>query len=255
VKYKNVVCKRSNIQEAWVQILGFPAKYNESIVGFLDISAKQKIKNLQDSDPLLNVVSMDPNENAPFWLKQVTWDKNLISRFGHKYLSVHFVNNDKSGYRSYSDSLQKSVDIWLGIFSNSLPRPEEEKVQRILFGYTNMFEISSTEVDISEYLNIQFGISLEDMSPETFDGLHTHLKISNSTKKIHYEIKVTAEAFEELKVSRISTEINAYRLFDGSLGYDSLPLIEKEIRELKDESKEVFFSLLTLKAKEILGVG
>jgi hypothetical protein len=64
--------------------------------------ARKLIEGLEEK-PAIVAVNVRGELAAPFWNQQVGWDSDrYLARFGHRYLSVHYIRQDGGRYTRFN---------------------------------------------------------------------------------------------------------------------------------------------------------
>ncbi len=249
-------CENSNITEAWSVMIGAPGEVRDSDVGALENIAS---KNLGDFQPQPSFIVVEKKKDdkivPPFWHKQLSYDNGKYAvRLGHRYLSVHFIKQGADYYKKYDCSLEPQVDAWLEAYAEMVNgKKEPQFVEKVGFGYVNIFKFPILEFDLSKYFKISFGTSAES-AENGLSGLNIEFKINDSEKNssVTVNISVMSEHPESDKIV-IVTKVEAYKIVNDSCSFEDKDKILGFVSGAKEVAKSVFFDLATKETHDLMG--
>ena len=110
-------CEKSTITEAWAIVLGLPGALDKNSGPILAHLAEDAIEGLTERPAPLAFSVSPPGLTPPFWNQQFAWDSDrYAARFGHRYLSVHFVRRDEgTRYETYAKTMEPWIRKWLDL--------------------------------------------------------------------------------------------------------------------------------------------
>jgi uncharacterized protein (TIGR04255 family) len=248
-------CTKSTIAEAWATVLGLPAPLDETDAAAVTRVARERIEGLQRK-PSLVVVNARADLASPFWREQFAWNRDrYLARFGHRYLSVHFVRQGEERYNTFDSSLRPSVQEWLDIFSVAAGKAAKEQfVDRVAFGYVNSFRFPLHGFDLSRWFRVNFAVDIGSpsaalaaftissvfVSPDT--GVQTNLEISVETPN---------DGTSDLS---IITKVSADSSIGDSVSFANTGALLVGITRAKEAAKHTFFGLATDETHNLMGV-
>lgn len=247
-------CTNSTITEAWALVVGLPAPLDDTDSSVLLRAAKDRIASLVPK-PAVVAVHVEPKLAVPFWREQVAWDdERHLARFGHRFLSVHFLRRGEQRYERFEKSLQPSVDLWLELYEQALTRgTDKHPVERVGFGYVNTFEFAPDDFDVSRYFKMNFGISVGAPSAGLL-ALDTGCMFFDETRNMYLTVHLSVQsASEEDQKIRLLTRVLAERR-----GIEGITFaMRSELRELilgaKQVAKDTFFGFATDETHTLMG--
>lgn len=139
-------------------ILGLTGAVDSTDPPVLERSARRRFASLQRKPA---IVAVDARGDAvpPFWNQQVTWSGGRhLARFGHRYLSVHYIPQDEERYTRFEEVFAPPTATWLDIYADALGG--EHPVDRTGFGYVNRFLFDADGFDLSTYFSINVGVDV-----------------------------------------------------------------------------------------------
>ena len=193
---------------------------------------------------------------APFWTDQVAFDQGAhLARFGHRYLSVHFLAGESRSYDSYDRSLRPVVRQWLGAFADFVDLGDgEARIEQLGFGYTNTFSFPAEDFDVSRYFHVNFAVALPGHDDLDLGGVETDFRFLDPSVDavLNVQLKIDARFEEEAEVvvrTRVTCEMNT-----EGLGFGQTPEVDAAVVRAKNIAKNCFFALATPALHERMGV-
>ena len=247
-------CKNSTISEAWGLICGLPARLDDTDTAVLLRAAKEHIPKLQQK-PAIVSVNVIQELTQPFWREQVAWeDERYIARFGHRYLSVHFLKKAEKRYETFATSLKPALDTWLKLYENALTTGDDKHpVDRIAFGYVNTFEFELDGFDLSRFFKMSFGV----VRGITRDGLTTidiGCTFFDQERNAYLSVNLSVESpSRENSKIRIITKVLAEKRGLEGVSYANRDQLDMILLEAKSAAKDTFFNCATDETHEIMG--
>jgi hypothetical protein len=262
-----VFCKRSTITEAWALVQGLPAPVDRAAVHLVRKRAGKQIEDLTDN-PVF-VVTPGEGKVDPHWSAQVSWGNGRYhARFGHRYLSVHFVRqSEETRYRTYGETMEPHIRTWLGIYQSAFEsETEEHPVDRVLYGYANTFHFDfADDFDLSALFRLNYGVSLkyrgsmEDFSPPLL-GMGSSFRFPDVDGTTGLTVELNADTMglgaqgepPEKKLRVITKVVANKRVPDGTTFADRDRLL-KEFDRARQSAKRTFFGFTTEKTHDVMG--
>lgn len=245
-------CENSTITEAWTVILGLPGAVDPTDPPVLERSARRRLDSLERK-PAVVAVDVRGDAVPPFWNQQVTWGQGRhLARFGHRYLSVHFIRRDEDRYTRFSDVLAPPTKTWLDVYAESLGG--EHPIDRVGFGYVNRFTFSAADFDLSKYFSINVGVDVGSQEAGLL-GLTTAFRFYDPSKTMYLTVELSAESVptEDGEIG-VTTKVFAERRGLEALAFADPDAVLEQVATTKEAAKEAFFSLATEATHSIMGV-
>lgn len=247
-------CRKSNISEAWAAVLGLPGPYDDTDAPAIKRQARNQIPGME-LRPAVVALEIPPyGPVAPFWSQQLQWDGgSYMSRFGHRYLSVHYLRRAGHQYSTYSETLRPWTTRWLDVYSAALgPSAKNHVVDHVGFGYVNSFTFDAKNFDLSRYFRLNIAVDVGDDGL----GLHGlkavfHLHELSRLMELTVEIEVDAPPESSGQLSVI-TKVVAQGRRAEELSFADSEALHREISGAKDAAKEAFFGFATDETHAIL---
>lgn len=247
-------CTNSTITEAWASVVGLPAPLDDTDSSVLLRAARDRIPTLLPK-PAVVAVQVEPKLAVPFWREQVAWDdERHLARFGHRFLSVHFLRRGAGRYEQFEKSLQPSVDLWLELYEQALTRgADKHPVERVGFGYVNAFEFAPDNFDVSKYFKMNFGISVG--APDAgLLALDTGCMFFDEKRNMYLTVHLSVQsASEEDRKVRVITRVLAERRGIEGVSYSMRDQLGALIVEAKEAAKSTFFGFATDETHTLMG--
>ncbi|MFH0902219.1 MAG: TIGR04255 family protein [Pseudomonadota bacterium] len=247
-------CQNSTITEAWALVLGLPARLDDTDAAVLLRAARARFPGMQQKPAIVAVKVQEPT--PPFWREQVVWDDDkYLARFGHRYLSVHFIRKGDRRYETFSKSLQPGIEEWLKIYEDVLTRGEDKHlVDRIGFGYVNTFELDPEGFDLSRFFKMSFSVSVGARDAGLL-SLDTGCVFFDKGRNVHLSVNLTVESpTEENSRIRVVTKVSAERRGIEDASFAKHELLQSMIADARQAAKDTFFSFATDDTHAIMGV-
>ena len=253
---KVVACENSAIAEAWCYVLGVPALFDEADPALLRRFAEKSLgRRLETRSTFVTVESIEGAPMAPFWTEQVSFDQGAYrARFGHRYLSVHFLVGEGREYDRFDTSLRPMVQRWLEALSAfSAFTDAEGDVERLGFGYTNRFSFPSEDFDVSRYFHVNFAVELDGLDLP-LGGVETDFRFigPGDDAVLEVQLKIDAQVHKDAEVvvrTRVTCEIET-----PGLAFTQADQVEAAVVRAKELAKQCFFALATEETHELMGV-
>lgn len=241
VKY----CQKSTITEAWVVIRGIPTKISENDPAIYLHSLQKNIPEIK-KQPSVVFVQDRGDSTPPFWSNQFSWNKDkYLIRFGHQYLSLHFVKHAEDKYETYDKTLapeiKKACSLWKETFSQETDN--KRNLDRIGFGYINTFSFPKKEFDLTKHFKIQIGIATPE---ESFGlrGIQTAFNFIDAKRSINTKVDFNLE--EDRNNSnqiKVVTRVFSEKLGLSNKSFFDVDDILETTKEIKEVAKQVFFEI------------
>lgn len=244
-------CDNSTITEAWAVVQGAPGKLQDSEAGALENLASKKIGDFKSMPSVVFRERRDDEAEPAFWHKQLSWNNNkYLSRIGHRYLSVHFIKQGEEKYEKYEESLKPQISEWLNSYSEIVSGQKDQyPIEKVIFGYINLFKLPSKDFDISQYFKVNFGTGVSSAN----EGIG-NLEITFSVPSPHVSISVRVyPETSNLENMIVTTRVEAQKIVEDDCSFEDNAKIVELISEMKEAAKLVFFDLATEKTHEIMG--
>ncbi len=248
-------CKNSTILEAWAVIVGKPGPLDDAETGALEFAAKKRLGSLRKEPAVVLVESANRDIVPPFWREQLSWDDSrYLARFGHRYLSVHYLRRGEDKYETHTKTLEPSVEVWLDIFGATLGESKVQyPVERVSFGYDNAFEFPAAGFDLSRYFKINVGIGAAAAS----DGLailEINFRLFYGDKKSPVAVNLIVQSDPgSVQLIQVRTKVEAHRPIVGDCLFVEKDKLTTLLKEAKEAAKSVFFDIATDETHRIMG--
>ena len=233
---------------------GAPGEIQDSDAGALENIASKKIGGFKKQPSLVFVErSKEQDEPVPaFWHKQLSWNNDTYrSRFGHRYLSVHFVKQGENKYEKFEESLEPQITNWLDAYKETVSGQREHyPIEKIIFGYINLFRFSGDDFDLSQYFKVNFGTDVS-YAEKGIGGLEITFSVSQPTH-VMINIRVTPESPVSDDVV-VTTRVEAHKVIEDECSFENDEKIMEIIGDMKESAKSVFFDLATDETHQIMG--
>lgn len=249
-------CTNSTIAEAWAVIVGKPGALNDAEAGALEFSAQQRLGPLRKEPAIVLVESANRDIVPPFWREQLSWsDGRYLARFGHRYLSVHFLRRGDEKYETYATTLQPKVEGWLDTFRATLGGDKAQyPVERVSFGYDNALEFPAADFDLSRYFKINVGIGAE-AAGNGLAALEVNFRASQGEKKLPVSVNLMVQADPAVPQQvRVRTKVEAHVPVVSDCSFVEKAKLLALLAEAKEAAKTVFFDIATDETHRIMGV-
>ena len=245
-------CENSTIVEAWAVILGLPGPVDPGDPVVLERAAKRQYESLRRV-PAIVAVDAHGEAVSPFWNHQVAWNEGRrLARFGHRYLSVHFIRQGEGRYTQFGEVLEPPIREWVDIYTGATEG--DHPVDRIGFGYVNRFTFGADDFDLSKYFAINVGV---DVGAEDAGllGLSAAFRFFDESKTMYLNVELSAEAVPgDQRVIGVTTKVFAERRGVEQLSFGNGEQLLDQVRLTKEAAKDAFFSLATEETHAMMGV-
>ncbi len=247
-------CKNSTITEAWATVIGLPAPLDETEAPVLRRAARERFEGLEPK-PGFVAVSARRDLAAPFWSEQLSWsDERHLVRFGHRYLSVHFVRQESDRYQDYATTLEPTVKTWLELYSDAFKKGARDHLVNLVgFGYVNRFEFEPDDFDLSRYFKLSFGVEVgvENAALMQFDS---GFRFYDTTRDMAVSVQIFVEsATKEQPRVGVRTKVFAEKRGIDDMSFAATEGLLREIHTAKELAKETFFGFATEETHAIMG--
>jgi hypothetical protein len=250
-----VRCTNSTITEAWAVAVGLPGPVEDADAPLIMRRARQPFAGLKER-PAIVAVSGSKELAAPFWSQQVGWDNDrYLARFGHRYLSVHFVKQQpEERYDTFATTLQPQVTAWLEIVADALGSAAATyAIDRVAFGYTNQFSFPAEGFDISRYFKLTIGF---DIGPSATGllGLATSFRVYDAARNLYLIVELAAEGpTSERPGATVTTKVVAERRGLESISFADRASVADLLIGSKEGAKATFFEFATEETHALMG--
>lgn len=250
-----VHCTNSTIAEAWAAIVGLPGPIDDADAPLIARAARESFAGLKEK-PAIVAVSGSRELATPFWLQQCGWDEDrYLARFGHRYLSVHFVKQKpEERYDTYSKTLRPQVTGWLDVEARALGASAAEYgVDRVAFGYVNRFAFPADGFDVSRFFKLNVGF---DIGPSASGllGLGTMVRVYDAERVVYLTVELSAEGpTDERAETTVTTKVVAEKRGLEGLSFADASRLDETITAAKDAAKETFFRFATAETHRMMG--
>lgn len=245
-------CESSTITEAWATVLGLPGPIDPTDAPVLGRAARDAIPDLA-LKPAVVTESVPPDQAAPpYWNQQVTWQNGThLARFGHRYLSVHFLRQGEKRYTTFAESLAPALDAWLDIYGALGPSTGDHHIDRIGFGYTNRFELDAADFDVSRHFRLNVAVDVGQ--PEAgLLGMHTTFQLYNAREDLHHVVSLAAESDAGDRVFVVTKVVAEIRGTNG-VTFANRDHIAQQVNRVRAAAKRTFFEFATKHTHELMG--
>ncbi|MDP8212227.1 MAG: hypothetical protein P9X22_02910 [Candidatus Zapsychrus exili] len=236
-------------------VQGVPAEVDNSESGAFTHTLDKKYK---DNKKIPAIVVTQQAKDFPmpaYWHSQlsINSDSNLI-RFGHQYLSIHFLKKNDSKYDTFSDTLEPvivdTLNTWADIISD---RRGVLPVNMIGFGYINTFvDFALDGFDLSKYFRYSFGVDNSEIEASLSAVKTSFTILENKTSiPIILEIEVGPNP-KKPGFMKVVTKVMAQRLKTTHIPQKDTKKIMEEIKGMKDLAADTFFGFVTDETKKIM---
>lgn len=247
-------CENSTIAEAWGVIWGLPARLDDTDAAVLLRAARERIHDLQQK-PVIVAVNPGPDLTPPFWREQVVWDgEQYVARFGHRYLSVHFVRQGEKRYETFETSMKPALDTWIDMYGRSLANGADvHPVDRIAYGYVNAFEFDPEGFDLSRFFKMNFGVKLGG-GTDGLDTIDTGCTFVDRGRDAHLSVNLQIRGPSDGAANvRVITKVMAEKRALEGVSYADRAQIDAILLDAKSAAKDTFFDFATGETHAIMG--
>ena len=236
-------------------ITGTPGEVRDADAGALENNASKSLDKFQ-VQPSFVVVERKKEGNIvpPYWHRQLSYENGRYAvRLGHRYLSVHFIKKGANKYDTYNKSLAPQIGTWLDAYAKTVSgREEPVLVERVGFGYVNVFSFPIADFDLSRYFKVSFGTGAES----TANGVATldirfRLNHAEDTS-VEVNIGIAPDSPESDHIT-VVTKVEANKPIDNECSFEEKDKILDYVSEAKEAAKSVFFDLATDETHKIMG--
>jgi hypothetical protein len=251
VKY----CENSTITEAWTTIMGLPAPLDETDAPLMTRTAKETIEGLEVKPAVVAVLARK-DLAAPFWSQQLGWDgERYLARYGHRFLSVHFIRQGEERYQTFAKTVQPSIEIWLDIYRQAFSRSAEKHLVNIVgFGYVNTFDFEPKGFDLSRYFKLNFGVDV-GAGEAGLLGLNTGFRFYDSRQDMYLSVNLGVESpTPEHPMAQVVTKVSAERRGLENVSFANKNCLVELVVAAKEAANETFFGFATQETHDIMGV-
>lgn len=244
--------------EAWARITGTPAAANETDAVVVRRRAERTIPGLA-RQPVTVFAVQQPRELMPaFWSEQHAWqDGQYMARFGHRYLSVHFLRRGGGRYNRYDETLQVPVNDWLKIYAEADPVvAEQHTVETIGFGYVNAFEFPSEGFDLSRWFKLSMGVDAGQDGDVDLQEVRAAFDFFDPTLKLRTVVELVATGPEQGAVEdrvRVVTKVLADFRADEGVNFAQFDALTQCIHAAKEAAKATFFNFTKHETRVMMG--
>lgn len=246
-------CENSTITEAWCVLFGEPALFNEDDPALVRRLAQKTAGEFQTKPTFVAFSRIKDAPQPPFWTQQVTWGSGKhLARFGHRYLSVHFLAVEGEKYETYEESLQAAIVPWLEAMSSFAEFADDTSaIERLGFGYVNTFEFHDPEFDVSEYFALNFAVAAP-MEGAELNGVETTFRFFDPKTEatVSIELRIDAAGQDDLVVVR--TKVVA-EMKVNDLTFADTDGVDAAVYGAKEIAKKGFFAFATRPTHELMG--
>jgi hypothetical protein len=236
-------------------VSGGPARHEEGEQILIARTAGKRIPDLKPQDAVV-AVRISPELAAPFWKTQVAWDNGQhMARFGHRYLSVHYVRPEGGRYTTYGEIMEPSIRTWLEIVRDA--DPDElgtAPVEAVGFGYVNVFSYApEARFDLSHHFKLNIGVNVGEPWSE-LAGFETTLRFEAPATTTHLMVGLKAESPTDAAPITVTTKVYAERRQAPDLTLSKVDEIATILCEVKEAAKQAFFDFATDLTHASMGV-
>jgi hypothetical protein len=246
-------CTSSTIAEAWAYVGGLPAVVDATDAAVLLRGARERFPALREI-PAIVAAPGGSSPVAAYWRHQVTWGNgDYVVRFGHRYLSVHFVRRENR-YDRFDTTMRPVVADWLAAYASAFgAHAASHPVDVMSFGYANTFALEPEGFDVADYFGLHVGFAIGVVDAAAL-GLHTSVTVQDHARDVRLAVELDVGGANpsdpKLHVTtRVSAECDAA---DGTTFADAMTL-EAAIVRAKAAARETFFNFTTPKTHAIMG--
>lgn len=248
-------CTESTITEAWAVIIGLPGKIDDGEPAVALHHAQKVIGDFEVQPSFVFVEQRDIEAVPAFWRQQLTWEQGTyLARIGHRYLSVHFLKKEERKYETFDASLQPQIDHWLDVFRETLAGSRNAyPIERVGFGYVNVFSLPEAGFDLSRYLKLNIGVGGE-CAKAGIAAMEINTEIVHPATQSHVYINVLVrpEAPDTGRIT-VRTKVEAQKRAELDFPFTDKEKLLNEIGRVKAAAKEVFFDLATEQTHKLMG--
>jgi uncharacterized protein (TIGR04255 family) len=246
-------CENSTITEAWALLTGLPSPVDETDAAVIERTARAEISGLR-LEPAIVAIQTSSELVAPFWNRQFSWDsQHYLARFGHRYLSLHFIRRGEQRYGTYSDTFEPQLEKWLLIYKRAVGTAANDHIiGRLGFGYVNTFDFTPEGFDLSRFFKLNLTVDVGYPQAGLL-ALNVGFRFSEAGSGVNLSVELVAESATETEL-RIATKIIAeFSTFEPPLSFDSSAEINKKLFAAKEAAKKAFFSFATPETHKLMG--
>ena len=249
-------CKNCTITEVWVQIIGMPGEYKndptnpyplfKNLQAALSKKGHKLICNVKkvNNPVLLNIQSGSHKTSIvqPFWNGEIIWKENnqkKLLRVGHRFFTLHSLFEKNHPYVNYNDSFNKTLQTIINYIDDS---NVFEAIQ-ITVRYINTIIIKveqERKFNVGKYFNINASYNLNKPLLNT----NFNFEFQSSDKKnriIGINTNIRGKSVNEILNIIQTTGVNP---LEQTIKLND-PVIFDEVKSIKEELKDVFFSSMT----------
>lgn len=247
-------CKNSTITEAWALVVGLPARIDDTEASALFRASRDRFPDIQ-LKPAIVAVQAD-NPAPPFWRNQVAWNSERhLARFGHRYLSVHFVRRGEERYLTFEETFEPALRAWLQLYSGTLTRESDKHpVDSLGFGYVNRFEFEPEDFDLSRYFRMNFALTIDGLTNVELQRFDIGSVLFDVARGMHLSINLSVEGpSETVPRVQVQTKVFAEKRGPDAASFFSDAQLGESIVRAKEAAKAAFFGLATDETHRIMG--
>jgi hypothetical protein len=245
-------CENSTITEAWAVVHGTPGLVQDSEAGALENYASKKIGKFE-TKPSVVIFEVKDKDNAvpSFWRRQLSWNNDIHRcRIGHRYLSVHFLKQGDRKYETYEQSLKPQIEQWLNCYKETVSGQQEQyPIEKVLFGYINLFKFPGKDFDLSRYFKVNFATGLKS-ADAGLGNLDITFSVLNPSVTINVRV---SPASPDLEAIIVTTRVEAQKIVEGVCSFENDDKLLELIGEMKNAAHSVFFDLATQETHDLMG--
>lgn len=245
-------CTNSTITEAWALIAGFPGPIDTTEDDVIYRVARGEMRDLQEKPAVVAVEAT--GSVPPFWNRQVSWDGGrYLARFGHRYLSVHFVRQSSDRYGTFSDTLLPPLRTWVDVYSRAVGSvAAEQRVGMVGFGYVNSFTFGPENFDLSKYFRLNMGIGVR-IADGSLMAIETGCKWHDESRRMTLALRLDAESGSPAEPAiRVVTKVHAENQALTS-SFAEGDVLLAAITAAKEAAKATFFEFATSATHGMMG--
>lgn len=248
-------CTNSTITEAWAVIIGLPGKIDNGEPAVALHHGQKRIGDFEVQPSFVFVEQRDIEAVPAFWRQQLAWgDGAYLARIGHRYLSVHFLKKGERKYETYEATLRPQIEHWLDAFHEALIGSRNSyPIERVGFGYVNVFSLPEVDFDLSRYLKLNIGVGGE-CAKAGIAAMEINTEIVHPATQSHVYVNVLVRT-ESPDTGRITvrTKVEAQKRTEQDFPFTDKAKLLYEIGKAKAAAKEVFFDLATEQTHKLMG--
>ena len=243
-------CENSTLRETWFALVGMPGPLDFNLYSALQTTFQRTWAPHEVQQRLLDTprsaapASAVPEEVAPFWFTQLTWDEGAwATRWGHNVLVLAHSDDADGSYQTFTETMEPTAEKWFKVVKSAHQFAGNElTTTKLEFSYTNVFVLPEEVDDLSQWF--RFNFSVEAMGADSgLQAITVAARIAHPEQSARVTIQLDATADGEAIHATIRTTCELDFPEPTTLS-DSTALFH-HLKEARTLAKETFFSFVT----------